>query len=244
MAAAGAASGVFGEIVGDAIYQNGQGLNRQNTIELSKIVGALTSAAIAGPDDGDSVFAGSQIARNAVENNFFGNGFVVYQNIDEEEYKAGEKSDKLTLESSYKLTPMGTSELIENYTGQELTWKEGDIARFKLKGKEFETAVAGSNTIGMANTVEGNRASLAGQPLTSDLKYSPRWDQEGGWLSLQANKAKGMNAMSVVHDKWGENKFIATPGILQISIIPAIPITYYRLVGKSIRNLYEDKKPK
>jgi filamentous hemagglutinin len=67
--AAGSASGVIGESVGELVYDNGNGLSRQNTILTSQLVGALASAAVAGPDDGASVFAGSQIARNAVENN-------------------------------------------------------------------------------------------------------------------------------------------------------------------------------
>lgn len=67
--ASGAAAGVIGESIGSQLYDNGNGLSRKNTIAASQISGALAAAMVAGPDDGDSVFAGSQIGRNAAENN-------------------------------------------------------------------------------------------------------------------------------------------------------------------------------
>ena len=66
--AAGAMAGVTGELTADTLY-NHTNLSRQNSIEAAKLTGALSSAMIVGPDDGDSVFAGSQIGRNAGENN-------------------------------------------------------------------------------------------------------------------------------------------------------------------------------
>ena len=85
--AAGAASGVIGETFGELMYYNGNGLNKQNTIAVSQVIGALTAAAIVGPDDGDSVFAGSQIGRNAVENN------TLYINKETQEIIATDKEN-------------------------------------------------------------------------------------------------------------------------------------------------------
>ncbi len=147
------------------------------------------------------------------------------------------------------LTPMGASVSIEDYTGQELSWKPGDVARFKEKGKEFETAVVGANTIGMANTIDptdpkdADRLHLIGQPLSADLKgYKPNGVQEGGGLSTVANSIDGMNSMSVFHDKFTEDTLLGAPILLQLSIIPAIPINYYGLIGKELRSLYEQPK--
>ncbi|MCE3255788.1 MAG: putative hemagglutinin [Rickettsiaceae bacterium] len=66
--AAGAASGVIGESLG-AFLKDNTDLTNAQIIEASKLAGALTSAGIVGPDDGASVFAGSQVGRNAGENN-------------------------------------------------------------------------------------------------------------------------------------------------------------------------------
>jgi hypothetical protein len=44
-------------------------LGNKQILESSKLIGAITAASVAGADDGDSVFAGSQIARNAAQNN-------------------------------------------------------------------------------------------------------------------------------------------------------------------------------
>ncbi|NBV07284.1 MAG: hypothetical protein EBS06_08660, partial [Proteobacteria bacterium] len=145
----------------------------------------------------------------------------------------------------YVASPIGVSQLIENYTGRELTWKPGDVARFKEKGREFETSVPGANTIGMANTIDlndpkdANKLYLIGQPITAYPGYDPGFAREGGTVSKIANPINGMNSMSVFHDKFTEDTFLGAPGLLQLSIIPAIPINYYGLIGKSIRNLYE-----
>jgi len=150
------------------------------------------------------------------------------------------------------LTPMGLSILIENYTKQKMSWAPGDVARFKEKGKEFETAVVGANTIGMANVIpidpndpkyDPNRLYLIGQPLSADPKgYKPNGAQEGGTVSQIANPLNGMNSMSVFHDKFTEDTFLGLPILLQLSIVPAIAINYYGLLGKEIRNLYEQPK--
>jgi hypothetical protein len=66
--AAGAASGVMGEVSAEFLDKNTI-LGNKQILESSKLIGALTSASIVGADDGDSVFAGSQIARNAAQNN-------------------------------------------------------------------------------------------------------------------------------------------------------------------------------
>ena len=65
---AGATSGVVGEATSNLLSTNTD-LTKKQIIESSKIAGAIASVAIAGPDDADSVFTGSQIARNASENN-------------------------------------------------------------------------------------------------------------------------------------------------------------------------------
>lgn len=148
-------------------------------------------------------------------------------------------------EITYKFTPMGVSELIENYTGQEISWKPGDVARFKEKGREFETAVPGANTIGKANTIDlekyPEKAYLVGKPLSADPTYNgPDWDQEGGGLSNVANPLNGMNSMSVIHDKFAQEKLREAPELLQLSIIPIIPVSYYGLIGKEIRNFYSN----
>lgn len=233
--AAGAAAGVVGESIGALVYDNGNGFSRQSTIATSQIAGALAAAMAAGPDDGDSVFAGGNVGLNASANNTTGTFMLRPGDPGYDEIVAAEK---LPLKVTYKLTPMGVSEIIENYTGQELTWEVGGEARFKLQGHEFETSVLGANTIGMANAVGIKEMYLVGQPLNAKPGYTPNFVQEGGWISTHTN-ARGMNAMSVMHDKWGENPIIAKPGVLQFTIIPAIPITYYGLIGKSIRNLYE-----
>ncbi len=58
--AAGVISGITGELSAEFLNQNTNLTNAQ-IIEAAKIVSALASAAVAGPDDGNSVFAGSQI---------------------------------------------------------------------------------------------------------------------------------------------------------------------------------------
>jgi hypothetical protein len=144
---------------------------------------------------------------------------------------------------TYKFTPMGASELIENYTGQEMSWASGDVARFKEKGREFETAVVGANTIGKANSIDlvarPDLAYLVGQPLKPYPGYEgASWNQEGGAISL-LNVIPGFNSMSVFHDKFTEDTFLGEEVLLELSIIPAIPINYYGLIGKELRNLYE-----
>jgi hypothetical protein len=151
------------------------------------------------------------------------------------------------------LTPMGASILWENYTGQELSWKKGTEARFKEKGNEFATSKVGANTVGKANVIatdpndpdyDPTRLWLIGQPITADHDYYKNkltWQNEGGAIS-SANAIPGFNSMSVMHDKVTEETFLGNSGLLELSILPSIPINYYGLIGKSIRNTYE--KPK
>jgi hypothetical protein len=151
------------------------------------------------------------------------------------------------------LTPIGITKLIEDYTGQEMSWKPGDVARFKEKGREFETAVIGANTIGKANVIttdpndpnyDASNLWLIGKPLSADInkKIAICGACEGSLMSKLANPIHGMNTMSVFHDKFTQETFLGKPGLLELSIIPAIPITYYGLIGKSIKNLYEQPK--
>jgi hypothetical protein len=149
------------------------------------------------------------------------------------------------------LTPMGLSIILEKYTGRELSWKPGDVARFKEKGNEFATAVPGALTIGMANVIptdpndpkyDASRLYLIGQPLGADQRgYKPGFFNEGGGISTP-NVIPGFNSMSVFHDKYTEDTFLGAPGLLQITILPSLPINYYGLIGKDIRNLYEQPK--
>jgi len=46
----------------------------------------------------------------------------------------------------------------------------------------------------------------------------------------------------VFHDKFTEDTFLGKEGLLELSIIPALPINYYGLIGKEFRNLYEQPK--
>ncbi len=65
---AGAAAGVVGEALGSTLDKN-TNLSNENIIAASQISGALTAAMVVGADDGDSVFAGGNVARNATQNN-------------------------------------------------------------------------------------------------------------------------------------------------------------------------------
>ncbi len=67
--ASGAAAGITGELTASYLDRN-TNLSNQYIIESSKLTGAITAAMVSGPDDGNSVFAGSQIGRNAAENNY------------------------------------------------------------------------------------------------------------------------------------------------------------------------------
>lgn len=82
-----------------------------------------------------------------------------------------------------------------------------------------------ANNIGIANAV--NDVSLVGQPVDY-LKMNPMQKivNEGGIISNAANKVAGMNAMSIMHDPWGQNTMVGSFPALQISIIPAIAIEY------------------
>ena len=122
------------------------------------------------------------------------------------------------------LTPMGLSILLENYTGKPLTWEKGTEATFKEKGREFETAVDGANTVGKANVIaadpsdkdyDATRLWLIRQPLSADPSYKDQitWQKEGGTISA-ANGLNGMNAMSVFHDKFTQYTFLGNPGLI------------------------------
>lgn len=126
---------------------------------------------------------------------------------------------------------MGASVAIEDYTGREMSWAPGDVARFKEKGNEFATSVPGALTIGKANSIDlvarPDLAYLVGQPLRPYPGYEgPEWNQEGGAIS-SPNILPGFNSMSVFHDKFTEDTFLGKEGLLELSILPAIPINYY-----------------
>ena len=94
------------------------------------------------------------------------------------------------------------------------------------------------------NPKDADRLHLIGQPITADVDYYQKkltWANEGGVVS-STNSIPGFNSMSVFHDKFTEETFLGSPGLLQLSILPAIPINYYGLIGKSFRNLYEQPK--
>ena len=83
------------------------------------------------------------------------------------------------------------------------------------------------------------RLYLIGQPLSADPDgyKPPNGAYEGAGISNFANPINGMNSMSVFNDKFTEETFLGTPGLLQLSILPAIPINYYGLIGKSLLNM-------
>jgi hypothetical protein len=90
---------------------------------------------------------------------------------------------------------------------------------------------------------KSERLKYIGQPLSADPNYIiPNDTYEGAVISNFANPINGMNSMSVFHDKLTGEAFLGTEGLIELSIIPAIPISYYGLIGKSIRNLYEEPK--
>ena len=68
---AGAAAGVTGELIGSSLRSSVDdgSMKRSTALALAESGSALAAAAIVNPDDGDSVFAGSRIGRNAAENN-------------------------------------------------------------------------------------------------------------------------------------------------------------------------------
>jgi hypothetical protein len=89
---------------------------------------------------------------------------------------------------------------------------------------------------------DASRLYLIGQPLSADPKgYKPGFFNEGGTIS-SPNVLPGFNSMSVFHDKFTEDTFLGKEGFLELSILPAIPINYYGLIGKELRNLYEEPK--
>ena len=89
------------------------------------------------------------------------------------------------------------------------------------------------------------RLWLIGQPLSADPTYKDKIGgaNEGSPFSNTANYIPGLNSvLAIPHDKFGNDGIASHNGPLQLSIIPFIPIGYYAIIGKSIRNLYE--KPK
>ena len=68
---AGAAAGITGELIGASLRSSVDdgSITRLNAIGLAEVGSALAAAIVAQPDDGNSVFAGSRIGRNAAENN-------------------------------------------------------------------------------------------------------------------------------------------------------------------------------
>ena len=165
--AAGAASGVIGETFGELMHDNGNGLNRQNTILASQVIGALTAAAVAGPDDGDSVFAGSQVARNAVENNLT----MFITGTDPKQKNSSSKKDiskgeKITIEQTFdeKITDFewtggntkeARTEAANNLNNfiSDYEFKEGEKLNIIMfshggnNGKEFTQLYMGSKKI-------------------------------------------------------------------------------------------------
>ena len=87
-----------------------------------------------------------------------------------------------------------------------------------------------TNNIGMANTTTD--IAKIGTPVT-DFSTNPFttsfWQgflKESGFISDVANKAGGMNSMSLMHDPWGQNAVIGTSPVLQLTIPPAILVQY------------------
>jgi hypothetical protein len=86
-----------------------------------------------------------------------------------------------------------------------------------------------ANNIGLANGAPtigkiGQAIDYSTDPLA--LNFWQGFGKEGGFISDSANQAGGMNAMSVMHDGWGQNFIVGKAPFLQISIFPAIAIQY------------------
>ncbi len=213
-------------------------------------IGSLSATLL---DDSDPNKLRLTSSTNSMIGADFEGGLTIDHRFLSESGRANIASDFTNLGSNLNknpLTPMGLSIILENYTGRELSWKPGDVARFKEKGREFETAVPGALTIGKANVIDPNdpknagRLYLIGQPITADPDYYEKkltWANEGGAISAP-NVIPGFNSMSVFHDKFTQETFLGKEGLLELSIIPAIPINYYGLIGKELRNLYEEPK--
>ena len=137
------------------------------------------------------------------------------------------------------LSPPGFSVLLEEYTGHELTWESGGPATYKLKGDEYGTLNPRANNVGLANVTYDPKEAGAAVPQN---KVQGRF-AEGSPFSNTVNSVPGMNSIvAIPHDKFGDKGFFSNDGPLQLSIIPFIPVGYYGLIGKSIRNAYEESK--
>ena len=86
------------------------------------------------------------------------------------------------------------------------------------------------NNIGMANTTTDIAKIGTPVPEFSTNPFTSNFWQgflkESGFISDGANKLGGMNAMSTMHDPWGQNVVIGTSPVLQLTIPPAIAVQY------------------
>jgi hypothetical protein len=134
----------------------------------------------------------------------------------------------------------GTANLVVQVSGGSTSLEKGKEAVYKPsetmiqnnpKYADYNGVLDPSaNNIGIANIAP--TPDLVGQPITpysTDPLTSSFWKgfgKEGGFISNSANKVGGMNAMSSMHDPWGQNFIIKQPIILQVTIVPAISIEY------------------
>ena len=150
------------------------------------------------------------------------------------------------VERAYKVSPMGVSDAIENYTGHEMTWKKGGSAVYKEKDENksvYSSINFKANNIGNANTAGKDNKNKAGKKVNY-IGFLNRLlsTSEGSYMSTTLNYIPGFNNMSIGHDKITDKGIMSKTGPLQLSIIPAIAINYYGLIGKTIKNTREQQK--
>jgi len=139
------------------------------------------------------------------------------------------------------LTPAWTANQIEDYTEKEMTWDTASKpAIYKDANDSYSSLDANANNIGDANIADEDHP-VGTEVDTSDLKWYST--NEGAPASNALNKTPGLNsAVAVPHDKLTNSGIMSKSPLLEASIIPSIPIGYYGLIGKSIKNLYENKE--
>jgi len=132
--------------------------------------------------------------------------------------------------------PVWVYEKIKDYTGKELTWKKGGDAIWKAEDNTYDSLDENANNIGISNTTPDE--NLEGTEVEYDNILSWIFSaNEGSLISETTNLIPGMNSMSVMHDKWSENKILKQPVIMQTTIPPATLINYYGLIGKSMKRI-------
>ena len=152
--------------------------------------------------------------------------------------------------SAWAVQASGGSTSLEK--GGDAVYKPSEklISQYPERFKNYNGVIdPAANNIGIANTVDD--ISLVGQPVDySKMNSLQKVVNEGGFISNNANKVRGMNPMSTIHDPWGQNIIVKQFPVLQITIVPAIAIQYCAtfpaacgvVVGNSMNNDFGTKK--